>query len=174
MIPLSKCTLRSFRAGDEISLQAYADNPVIWNNLLNAFPHPFSMNDAVNWINQNRFDETPAKLAITIDDQVVGGIGITKQTDVYRLSAELGYWLGEPFWNKGIGTEAVQGMVEYSFANFRIIRIYARVFEYNVASMRVLEKAGFQKEAIHRKAIYKGGTIYDEHLYTILNSKATK
>lgn len=173
MIPLTKCTLRSFRPGDEISLQAYANNLAIWNNLLNAFPHPFSKEDAINWINQNRFEQPPAKLAITIDDQVIGGIGITKQTDVYRLSAELGYWLGEPFWNQGIGTEAVQGMVEYSFSHFKIIRIYARVFAYNAASMRVLEKAGFRREGIHRKAVYKGGRIYDEHIFAVLNPKTT-
>ena len=110
-------------------------------------------------------------MAITINDQVVGGIGITQQADVYRFNAELGYWLGEPFWNKGIMTEAVQAMVDYAFENFKLIRIYARVFEFNEASMRVLEKAGFHKEAINKKAVYKNQTLYDEHLFAILNPR---
>lgn len=169
MITLSTCTLRSFRYGDERSLQVYANNTAIWNNLLNSFPHPFSLNDAITWISMNKNELNPVELAITIDDQVVGGIGITQQADVYRFNAELGYWLGEPFWNQGIMTEAVRAMVNYAFENFKLIRIYARVFEFNVASMRVLEKAGFQKEAINKKAVYKNQTLYDEHLFTILN-----
>lgn len=171
MITLSTCTLRSFRYGDERSMQIYANNAAIWNNLLNSFPHPFTVNDAITWISMNKNELNPVELAITIDDQVVGGIGITQQADVYRFNAELGYWLGEPFWNKGIMTEAVQAMVNYAFDNFKLVRIYARVFEFNVASMHVLEKAGFQKEAITKKAVYKNQTLYDEHLFALLNPR---
>jgi [ribosomal protein S5]-alanine N-acetyltransferase len=174
MISLSKCRLRSFRFGDEISLQENANSTAVWMNLRNSFPHPFSVNDAISWISLNRNNPKPNNLAITINDDVVGGIGITQQTDIYQQNAEIGYWLGESFWNKGIMTEAVKAMVDYTFANFQVIRIYAGVFDHNIPSMRVLEKAGFQKEAIHKKAIYKSGEVYDEHLYTILKPGADK
>ncbi len=174
MITLSKCTLRRFRKGDELSLQIHADNLAIWNNLLDSFPYPFSIVDAVNWVSLHKYDPNPTQLAIVVDDMVVGGIGITKQSDVYRLNAELGYWLGESYWNRGVITEAVQGIVDYAFTNFKIIRIYARVFEYNAASMRVLEKAGFEKEAVHKRTVFKNGKVFDEHLYAILNPDAGK
>jgi len=174
MISLSKGRLRSFQFGDEISLQENANNAAVWMNLRNSFPHPFTVNDAISWISLNRINPQPSHLAITINDDVVGGIGITQQTDIYQLNAEIGYWLGEPFWNKGIMTEAVRAMVDYTFANFQVIRIFAGVFDYNLPSMRVLEKAGFHKEAVHRKAICKNGEIYDEHLYTILKPGADK
>ena len=143
-------------------------------NLRNSFPHPFSVNDAISWISLNRNNLKPTNLAITINDDVVGGIGITQQSDIYQLNAEIGYWLGEAFWNKGIMTEAVKAMVDYTFTNFRVIRIYAGVFAYNIASMRVLEKAGFHQEAIHKHAIFKNGRVHDEHLYAILKPDADK
>ncbi|HUH33328.1 MAG TPA: GNAT family protein [Daejeonella sp.] len=174
MIVLSTCTLRGFRHGDETSLQENANNIAVSRNLRDSFPNPFSLNDAFDWISLNRSSRSPLNLAITVNDQVVGGIGIVQQADIYRLNAEIGYWLGEAYWNKGIMTEAVKAMVNYSFANFKIIRIYAGVFDYNTASMRVLEKAGFQKEAVHRKAILKNGEIHDEHLFSILKAGAEK
>ena len=174
MIVLSTCKLRSFRHGDETSLQENANNTAISQNLRDSFPNPFSLNDAFNWISLNRISQIPLNLAITVNDQVVGGIGIVQQTDIYRLNAEIGYWLGEAFWNRGIMSEAVTAMVDYAFAHFNIIRIYAGVFDYNKASMRVLEKAGFHKEAIHRKAIVKNGRIINEHLFSILKSGEEK
>jgi len=174
MIVLSTCTLRGFKHGDETSLQENANNIAVSQNLRDSFPNPFSTNDAFNWISMNRNSQIPLNLAITVNDRVVGGIGIVQQTDIYRLNAELGYWLGEPFWNRGIMSEAVKAMVDYAFAHFKIIRIYAGVFEHNYASMRVLKKAGFHKEAVHRKAIFKNGQIIDEHLFSILKSGEEK
>ena len=113
-------------------------------------------------------------MAITVDDGVVGGIGIVQQSDIYQLNAEIGYWLGEPYWNTGIMTEAVRAMVDYTFANFKVLRIYAGVFDYNIASMRVLEKAGFHKEAIHEKAFFKNGKVLDEHLFVLTKPGADK
>ena len=174
MIILSTCTLRGFRHGDETSLQENANNTAVSRNLRDSFPSPFTVNDAFNWISLNRSPQAPLNLAITVNDQVVGGVGIVHQTDIYRLNAEIGYWLGEPFWNKGIMSEAVSAMVDYAFSNFQVIRIYAGVFDCNKASMRVLEKAGFHKEAVHRKAIFKNGKIIDEHLFSILKSGEEK
>ena len=174
IISLSTCILRDFRFGDENSLQKNADNPAVWQNLRDSFPHPFSVNDAISWISMNKAFQKPLNLAITFNDKVIGGIGIVQQTDIYRLNAEIGYWLGEPFWNKGIMSEAVSAMVNYTFANFDIIRVYAGVFDHNLASMRVLEKAGFHKEAIHQKAIFKNGVLLDEHLFTIIKPGEVK
>jgi [ribosomal protein S5]-alanine N-acetyltransferase len=173
MILLPTCTLRSFRFGDEDSLQFHANNPAVWNNLRDSFPHPYLKNDAVDWISAHHQQLKPLNLAITVEDQVIGGIGLIPQTDIYKLNAEIGYWLGEAFWGKGIMTDALKGMLVYAFGNFNFIRIYAGVFETNPASMRVLEKAGFQKEAIHRKAILKNGRILDEHVYSIFKESQT-
>lgn len=174
MINLSKCSLREFRYGDENSLQENANNTSVWNNLRNSFPNPFTINDAISWIRMNKDYQQPVNMAITVKNKVVGGIGIVQQSDIYQLNAEMGYWLGEPYWNRGIMTEAALAMVNYTFTNFKVLRIYAGVFEYNIASMRVLEKAGFHKEAVHEKAIFKNGKVLDEHLFTIIKSSADK
>lgn len=107
-------------------------------------------------------------MAVEHKTEAVGGIGIIYKTDIYRKSAEIGYWLGEPFWGQGIMTEAIKKIVYYTFNNSKIIRIYAEVFENNPASARVLEKAGFHLEAVHKKAIYKNSIIMSEMVYAIL------
>ena len=106
--------------------------------------------------------------ALANSTEVIGGIGIHLLPDVYRQSAEIGYWLGEPFWRKGIATAAVKGVVDFSFENFGLLRLHAGVFEWNPASARVLEKAGFRFEARMRKAVVKDGKNIDQMMYTIL------
>ena len=114
-------------------------------------------------------DASPiVNLAIDMDGACIGGIGLILNTDVYAYSAEIGYWLGEPFWNQGIATEAVRQMVEYCFYYFDIIRIYAEVFEINKASMRVLEKIGFYLEGVRRKAVYKNAILMDDYIWVKL------
>jgi RimJ/RimL family protein N-acetyltransferase len=107
-------------------------------------------------------------LAIDMDGACIGGIGLILNSDVYVYSAEIGYWLGEPFWNQGIATEAVRQMIEYCFYYFDIIRIYAEVFEINKASMRVLEKNGFYLEGVRRKAVYKNAVLMDDYIWVKL------
>jgi RimJ/RimL family protein N-acetyltransferase len=109
--------------------------------------------------------------AIVINGKAVGSIGICQQEDVERVSAEIGYWLGEEFWNRGIMTEAVKRMVRYAFENFSLHKIYAKVFGFNGASKAVLEKAGFSCEAILRQAALKRDVLTDLHYYTIFNRK---
>ena len=173
MILLPTCILRNFRFGDEDSLQLHANNPAVWNNLRNSLPHPYLKNDAADWISAHHQELKPLNLAITVNDQMIGGIGLIPQTDIYKLNAEIGYWLGETFLGRGIMTDAVKGMLGYAFDNFNFIRINAGVFETNLGYMKVLEKAGFQKEAIHPKAILKNGKILDEHVYSILKDNQT-
>ena len=107
----------------------------------------------------------PGIFAIDIDGEVVGSIGLFPQTDIHQKSAELGYWLAEPFWGNGIVPQAIGEIVEYGFKTFDIVRIYARPFSTNRASQRVLEKAGFTCEARHKKALYKNGEFMDELVY---------
>jgi len=160
-------SLRPFQDGDEASLVSHANNIKIFNNVRDSFPHPYTHDDAVWWVDANKkIDKPTNSLAIVIEGKVVGGIGIILGNDIYRISAEIGYWLGEAYWGKGIMPEAVKAMTDYVFKNFpEIIRIWAGIFEYNKASMRVLEKAGYQLESIQTKASIKNGQVIDNYLY---------
>lgn len=163
--------LREFRDTDAERIATLLNNKKIWNNLRDYIPHPYSMDDAREFISLCQ-SENPQKTFI-IDDEgsAIGVIGLVLQKDVYRKSAELGYWLGEPFWNNGYSTQAVRNIVAYGFNTLDLVRIYAGVFEHNKASRRVLEKAGFVLEGILRRSIIKNDKILDEHLYAILNKK---
>jgi RimJ/RimL family protein N-acetyltransferase len=133
--------------------------------LRDAFPHPYTPADARRWIQGATSTKPATQFAIVVAGEAAGGIGLILGQDVYRCSAELGFWLGEPLWGRGIATEAVNAITEYAFATFDLCRIAARVFEGNVASRRVLEKAGFQLEGHLRKAVVKEGRTLDEFLY---------
>ena len=158
-------TIRKWKADDLVN---YANNINVWNNLRNYFPSPYTEEDGKIWL-EKMADASPiVNLAIDMDGACIGGIGLILNTDVYAYSAEIGYWLGEPFWNQGIATEAVRQMVEYCFYYFDIIRIYAEVFEINKASMRVLEKNGFYLEGVRRKAVYKNAILMDDYIWVKL------
>lgn len=162
-------TLRGWKKGDEISLQKHADNTNISRYLLDRFPSPYTMVDAIWWV--ERLIDQPEPLlnfAITINDKVIGGIGLEPREDVYRKTALLGYWLSEELWGKGTITEAVKLVTAYAFEKLDIIRIQAGVLSKNPASMRVLEKAGYVKEGVSRNAVIKNGEVIDEHVYAII------
>lgn len=167
-ITLAHCLLRPWRTGDEVSLVQNANNRNVWNNLRDSFPHPYTLADAERWILLRGAERPATNFAIEVDGAAVGGIGIHPRNDVYRRSAEIGYWLGEHFWGRGIMTEAVRAVVEYGFSTFHICRIQAEVFEWNPASMRVLEKAGFACEAQMRMSIVKNGKVMDGFVYAIV------
>ncbi|MCI0336516.1 MAG: GNAT family N-acetyltransferase [Acidobacteria bacterium] len=167
-LKLKCCTIRSWRSGDEESLVRHANNYKIWRNVRDRFPHPYTMQDARAWIEHARYEEPKTNFAIVVDGAAVGGIGLVLQTDIYRRSAEIGYWLGEEFWGRGIASEAVRTFTEWAFDNFDLCRIYAGVLEWNPASMRVLEKAGFQFEARLRKGVTKEGKTMDDFLYSVV------
>ncbi len=146
----------------------YANNYNVWRTLRDTFPHPYSAAHADRWIQTATSTSPPTQLAIEVQNDAVGGIGLRLGQDVYRRTAELGYWLGEPFWGRGIMTEAVQAFTEYAFATFDLCRIAARVFEGNTSSQRVLDKAGFRLEGRCRKAAVKEQHVLDEFLYAIV------
>jgi ribosomal-protein-alanine N-acetyltransferase len=166
-LKLTRSTIRDWREGDEASLVRHANNRKIWQNVRDAFPHPYTTMDAEDWIRKASSDDPITSFAIEVDHAAVGGIGLVLQTDIFRRSAEIGYWLGEDYWGRGIVTEAVKAFTVWGFANFDLSRIYAGVFEWNPASSRVLEKAGFEFEGRMKKAVTKEGRTGDELIYAI-------
>jgi RimJ/RimL family protein N-acetyltransferase len=157
--------LRKLETSDKSVIAKLLNNKKIWNNLTNKIPYPYTERDAEIFLKFIERDKHHKAFAIELNREFCGIIGLIKQQDVREKSAELGYWIGEPFWNKGITTEAVKLITEYGFSNLNIIRIYSTVFEYNIASMKVLEKNGYKKEGIFKKAIFKNNKIWDEHRY---------
>jgi RimJ/RimL family protein N-acetyltransferase len=166
-IRLNNCILRQWNNGDEESLVYHANNRKIWDNVDDLFPYPYTMEHAVQWVEKCRHENPPKNFAIIVDGNAVGGIGIVIKEGIRRKTAEIGYWLGEKFWNKGIVTEAVKAVTEYSFSQFDICRVQATVFPDNIASQRVLEKAGYVLEARLKCAIIKNEVIMDEMIFSI-------
>jgi RimJ/RimL family protein N-acetyltransferase len=164
-LELSAGRLREWRPGDATALARHADNRSIWRNVRDHFPHPYTLADAETWIERAAGERPPTQLAIEVDGEAAGGIGVFLQRDVERRSAELGYWLGEAHWGRGVMTEAVTRYTAAAFDTFDLLRIYAVVFEWNPASCRVLEKAGYVLEGRLRKAVVKDGAVLDQFLY---------
>ena len=165
--------LREWKLSDAASLAENANNINIWNNLRDALPHPYSEKDGKTFIEMALSQAKPATLfAIVVDGKAVGSIGIILKSDVERISAELGYFIGEKYWNRGILTNAVKQMVSYVFTNFpHLQKIYATPFDFNIASQKVLQKAGFECEAILKQAAIKNGKVIDEHYYSLFKNQ---
>lgn len=155
-------SLRVFNPEDKFRMAELANNEKISINLRDEFPYPYTVDDAERFIDVCIHQIPPSAFAIEFNGIYVGNIGLRKGEDIYRKSAEIGYFLGEPYWNKGIMTKAVNLICEYGFKELDIVRIFTGVFEYNIASRKVLEKCGFEREAIFKKAVVKNGKIYDE------------
>ena len=159
MLQQDDLQLRSFQLSDKSTLARLANNKNIWNNLTNKMPHPYQESDAVAFIEKTTFAEPPTILAMEWKGNFSGAIGLHPQSDVYTGIAEMGYWVGEPYWGKGIASKAVGLMLKYGFETLGYRRIYAAVYDFNTKSMQVLLKNGFQKEGVFRKAIIKNGQI---------------
>ena len=160
--------LRPLTPADAGSLATYANNYHIWRNVRDYFPHPYKLEDAEGFILFNEGVQPPTNFCIDVDGACVGVIGFIPQEDVYSKTADFGYWLGEPFWGRGIMTTATRRMVNYIFTHFDVVRIHAGVFEWNKASMRVLEKGGFREDCVFEQAIFKDGQLINEHRYSLL------
>ncbi len=161
--------LREWQLSDSASLAEHANNLRIWENLRDALAHPYSEADGKAFIEMVLAKPKPTTIfAIVVEGKAVGSIGFFPRTDVERITAELGYWLGEAFWKRGIMTEAVKQTVAYAFATFPELRkIYATPFGFNIASHKVLEKAGFKREAVLKQAAIKCGKVVDEYYYSL-------
>ncbi len=165
-------TLRALKDADSAAMAQFANNKKVVDNLRDLIPFPYAEKDAVTFISLVKDQQPLMIFGIEFNGQFCGIIGLTAQTDVYRNSAEIGYWLGEPFWNKGILTIAAGLVTHYAFGQLGYTRIFTGVFEYNIPSMRVLEKNGFIKEGIFEKSIFKKGRFWNEHRYAKI--KATE
>jgi ribosomal-protein-alanine N-acetyltransferase len=167
-LELPGCRVRSWRAGDEPSLARHADNEQLWRNVRDHFPHPYTLADAEAWVAAASGAAPETQFAIEVDGEAAGGIGLFLQEDVARYSAELGYWLGEAYWGRGLMTAVVRGFTEHAFRTFDLCRIYAIVFEWNPASRRVLEKANYTLEGRMHRAAVKEGRVLDQFLYAVV------
>lgn len=161
--------LRPYTLADTEALTLNANNVKIANNMRNLFPHPYSTKDAVNFINKNINGEIKGVYAIIYKGRLAGSIGLHSQSDVYIKTAELGYYIAENYWNKGIATKVVAMITKYGFESLHLTRIFAGIFEQNIASMKILEKNGFVLECIKRKAVFKNNQILDEYYYAKIN-----
>lgn len=167
--------LRTWKTEDATSLAQSANNPNIARNLRNVFPNPYTLESAILYINDSiaNVEKEQINYAIVVDGQAVGSIGIFVKDDVYEKSAELGYWLSEDYWRKGIMSKAVRVICKEAFERFDIIRIFAEPFADNAGSRRVLEKAGFTCEGTMRSGVYKNGEIHSYCMYSILREEFT-
>lgn len=170
---MNRPILRRWQAADCEALARHLNNRHIWDNCRDALPHPYTRCDAERFIRSAATGAQPMHYCIDVDGEAVGGITFTPGSDVERFSAEAGYWLAEPLWGRGIMTQALQAAVADYFRRSGIVRLQAVVYAGNRASMRVLEKAGFRRCGIRRKACFKNGRFVDCLCYELLREEFT-
>ena len=160
--------VRDWSLDDKSSLVRAANHRSVWRNLAHRFPHPYTDTDADVWLLLLQRTSAPTHWAIAVEGEAAGGIGFECGEGVYGRSAHFGYWLAPPYWGRGIMTAAVRATSEFIFKRFDIERLEATVFEWNPASMRVLEKCGFVREGLRRRSVFKDGQLIDSVLYARL------
>lgn len=168
-----KCRIRKWELSDAKDMAAALSNKKVQDNLRDGLPYPYTVQDGKEFISAmlSADENETFAFAITVDNMVLGSIGIFRQGNIHRQTAELGYYIAEEYWGKGIMTEAVKQICEYVFANSDIIRIYAEPFAYNIASCRVLEKVGFQYEGTLRSNAVKNSKVIDMKMYSLLKEE---
>ena len=164
-IALRHCEVRSFLPGDAPSIAHHANNRKIWINLRDSFPYPYAIEDAIAFIAFALAEKPETAFAISVAGDAVGAIGFRVLPDVERVTAEVGYWLGEAYWGKGIVPEVLAAMTPWAMRTYGLTRVFAVPFEWNTASMRVLEKVGYVFEGRMRRSAIKDGKIVDQLLY---------
>jgi [ribosomal protein S5]-alanine N-acetyltransferase len=165
LLDLGDLRVRSWRKNDLDALVRHANNAKVAANLRDQFPHPYTRSAAATYLVEVRLADVETSFAVEYAGEAIGGIGFRLGTDISRLSAEIGYWLGEPYWGRGLTTRAVFATSEWAFENYKLTRVFAMAFSHNVGSMRVLEKAGFTREGILRRSAIKNGVLLDQVLY---------
>lgn len=170
-----ECKLRRWRIEDAKDIAETLNNRKVLDNLRDGIPFPYTVKDAEEFIAaMNATDPTVTfPFAITIDDKAIGSIGAFRQSNIHFRTAEIGYYLGEPYWGKGYGTCAVKLICEYIFQHTDIIRLYAEPFADNIGSCRILEKCGFELEGVLRKNAVKNGVVVDMKMYSVLSPSYT-
>lgn len=165
LLDLGDIHIRPWRKSDLDALLRYANNPKIASNLRDQFPYPYTRRDGIEYLNYVREMDVLMSFAVELGGEAIGGIGFKLGVDISRLSVEMGYWLGEPFWGRGITTRAVVASSDWAFNAYKVVRIFATVFAHNAASIRVLEKAGFEREGVLKRSAIKNGVILDQVMY---------
>ena len=173
-LQLQSSLIRSWSLADAAALQRYANNRNIWINLRDVFPYPYTLENAHAFLSHVTQEKPETTFAIATSSEAIGCIGLRRGHDIHCKTAELGYWLGEPFWGQGIMSEAVTQFCGYAFEAFALQRIYAEPFESNRASVRVLEKAGFVCEGRMSASIFKDGKVLNSFLYARTRNNAAR
>ena len=174
-LDLGICVIRPWRYQDVASLARHANSRSVWQNLRDDFPHPYTEIHAARFLARAATADLPTNFAIVVDGEAVGGIGYHMNDDAQRSDAELGYWLNESYWGRGIATAAVRAMTASMFtAHTKLHRIYAAPFAWNAASARVLEKAGFTLESSLCHSMIKQGRAVNQLLYAIVREEGRK
>ncbi|HUN24649.1 MAG TPA: GNAT family protein [Anaerolineales bacterium] len=171
---LPNCILRPWQKNDVASLVSHANNHKVWRNLTDNFPHPYTQANAQFWV---QYASQPIgkslHLAIVVDGQAVGGIGVDGQAGIYQKTGLFGYWLGERYWGQGIATSAARALVLHLAQINWFVRLEANVFAWNPASMRVLQKAGFRQVGCQRQSVFKDNALTDSVLFEYLFGEIT-
>lgn len=164
--------LRTWKIEDAADIAIEINNKKILDNLRDGIPYPYTPSDAEDFIRATLNAEEGGQYAwaITVDDRAIGSIGLFRKDNIHSRTAEMGYWIAEPYWGEGIVTAAVKEACDYIFGNTDIIRIFAEPFSHNKASCRVLEKAGFTFEGTLRKNAVKNGEVIDMKMYAIIKA----
>lgn len=160
--------LRSWGSSDVTSLIEQANDRAVWRNLTDAFPHPYTRADGESRISIASHCAPSLHLCIEFEGAVAGGIGIIAGSGIEAKSGQFGYWLGQKYWGRGIATDAARTLVQFARSNLDLVRLQAPVFEWNPASMRVLEKVGFRRESVMRKSVFKDGQIIDCVMFALM------
>ena len=169
---MMNCKIRKWKLSDAKDLASVISNKKIQDNLRDGLPYPYTEQDATDYISAMLSEDENKTLAfaITIDNKAIGSIGAFRQKNIHRHTAEIGYYIAEEYWAKGLMTEAVKQICSYIFDKSNIVRIYAEPFSYNKASCRVLEKAGFLYEGTLRSNAIKNGKTIDMLMYSRLKT----
>lgn len=167
-INAGKYVIRSFEDQDAAAMAEHVSNPNVTRMLAARFPSPYTERHAKAWIDLCHLEAEPVNFAIVYKNQLVGGIGLTVQRGARRRAAEVGFWVAEDYWGKGIATEALRAFTGYAFSRFDLIRLFAYVFEGNFGSTRVLEKVGFTYEGTLESSIVKNDQVYGEMVYALV------
>jgi RimJ/RimL family protein N-acetyltransferase len=165
---MNSTVLRPWQKQDAEELAAVANNQNIWNNVRDALPSPYTVMDALQWIAHVNDQNPVVNFAIVYNGMVTGSIGCIPKEDIASKTIEIGYFVAEIYWGKGIATEAVRLLIDFIETRMDVIRIFAHVFAQNKSSMKVLQKNGFYLEAIHRRAVIKNNEVIDDYLWVKL------
>jgi RimJ/RimL family protein N-acetyltransferase len=164
-LTLTNCVVRPWTKDDAESLHRHANNRNVSIHLRDRFPFPYELENAIAFLDWVAGQPSPTVWAIEVDGEAMGGIGIERHSDIERVSAEIGYWLGEQAWGRGIATAALRAVTAEVFTRYDLTRLFAVPFADHAASIRVLEKAGYVKEGMMRQSAIKDGRIRDQVLY---------